>query len=87
MPRISSSTVGLSVSFRNIDEPPIAAARAETRNRVSSVTRPSRSASNSMFSVISLDIEAGGSGTSASFSNSTVSVVTSSTKAALARVS
>jgi len=48
MPWINSSTVGRSVSFRNIVEPPSALAREETAKRVSSVTRPSRSASNSM---------------------------------------
>ncbi len=54
-------------------------ARLDTPNRVSSVTRPSRSASNSMFSVISFDIEAGGNGTSDCLSISTVPVVTSMT--------
>ena len=47
-------------------------ARSDTVNSVSSVTRPSRRASNSMFSVISLDMEAGGKPVSASFSNRTV---------------
>jgi len=49
----------------------------ETEKRVSICTVPARSASNSMFRVISFDIEAGGSGTSASFSSSTVWVVRS----------
>ena len=77
IPLIRSSTVGRSVSSRNIVLPPIALARDETENRVSRPTRPSRNASNSMFSVISFDIEAGGIGTSAFFSRRTVSVVRS----------
>ena len=40
-------------------------ARDETANVVSIVTRPSARASNSMFSVMSFDIEAGGRGVSA----------------------
>jgi hypothetical protein len=52
-------------------------ARDETAKVVSIVTRPSRSASNSMLMVISFDIEAGGTGWSAFLSISTVCVVMS----------
>ncbi len=55
----------------------ICRARAETANVVSRVTRPSANASNSMFSVISLDIEAGGTGSTPFLSISTVWVVMS----------
>jgi len=77
MPWTSCWTVGRSEVLRNIVEPPIAWARSDTANRVSRVTRPSLSASNSMLSVINFDIEAGGSGVSAFFSSSTVLVVRS----------
>jgi hypothetical protein len=77
IPLISSSTVGLSCSFRNMVDPRIALARADTAKVVSMVTRPSRSASNSMFSVISLDIEAGGRAWSAFLSRRTVPDFTS----------
>ena len=74
MPWISSSTVGRSAGSTNIFDPPVCQALVETGKVVSIATRPSRSASNSMVRVISLDIEAGGSGSSAFFSISTVPV-------------
>ncbi len=55
-------------------DPPMALARADTANSVSIVTRPSRSASNSIRIVMILDIEAGGSTWSAFLSISTVPV-------------
>jgi hypothetical protein len=48
IPLIRLSTVGRSVSSRNMVEPPITRALVETPNVVSSVTRPSRRASNSI---------------------------------------
>ena len=72
IPWIRSLTVGRSSSFRNMVDPPISRARVETEKVVSIVTRPSRIASNSMFRVISFDIEAGGSAWSAFLSRSTV---------------
>ena len=77
MPLINSSTVGRSVSLRNMVEPCIDLAWDETGKRSSRFTRPSRSASNSMLIVISFDIEAGGSFSCAFFSRSTVPVETS----------
>ena len=77
MPRISSVAVGRSISLRNMVEPPIALAREETEKVLSGDTRPSRSASNSMLIVISLDMEAGGRAVSAFLSRRTVCVVMS----------
>ncbi len=48
MPRIRSDTDTRVPASTNMREPPIACARALTMNSVSGVTRPSRSASNSM---------------------------------------
>ena len=78
-PRISSSTLTRSEVSRNIVEPPKLMAWALTGSTVSSDRRPSSSASKTMFSVISLDIDAGGSGTSAFSSISTVPVLWSTT--------
>ena len=79
MPWISSLTLGRSRVLRNMVEPPMSIAFCDTGRRVSIVTLPSLSASNSRSMVISFDIDAGGIGLSAFLASSTVSVVTSST--------
>ena len=71
IPRIKSSTQTRSVVLRNMVEPPKDMACSDTGSAVSNVRRPSSSASNVMFNVISLDIEAGGNGTSAFSANKT----------------
>ena len=80
MPWIRSCTVGRSPCCRYIVEPPASVkltAWAETAKVVSIATRPSFNASNSIFTVISLDIDAGGNEVSPFLSISTVWVVTS----------
>jgi hypothetical protein len=68
-------------------EPPKLMACSLTGRRVSSASRPSSSASKVIRSVMSLDIEAGGSGTSALCDRSTWPVLWSITQADPACVS
>ena len=87
MPRSRSSTRTRSLVFRNMVEPVYDIACSETGSRSSSERRPSRIASKVMYSVISFDMDAGGTASSAFFASRTVPVVTSITCAAVAFVS
>ena len=76
-PLINCSTVGVSRGSTNILDPPICQAFVDTGKVSVSFRRPFSSASNTMYSVISLDMDAGGIGASAFLDISTVLVFTS----------